>query len=124
MTNLTYLQELERESRQLAIDAGDHDLLGGPYLFGILAIRLCYVERFKIVEGFTRPQEQEDGGSIYPGARCPSYAGPISIAQSIADSAGRLINDLDVLLGIREHSREEFDALCDRFDIGVGEQKT
>ena len=112
--NREYLRALEQDCRQFAAESGGYDLLSGPNLFAVMAIRLCGLDRTEAANSF-RPQNSKYAPVSF--ARTPSYTGPIAIARTVANDASRAVTDLDVWLALREHDRQQFDLLCDTFGI-------
>jgi hypothetical protein len=108
---------LEAETREFAVQSGGRDILAGGCLFCVVAIRQNRIARERALVLTRWAPDPFDGGFVYPGARCPSYAGPMRIAHSFAASAERNIKLDDIWVGLQQYDSGQFTKLCSTYGI-------
>ena len=105
---------LQRESRDFCLESGGPDILDGGSLFCVVAIKrgLLSREHALATTNWVQPDFLP-----YPGAKCPSFSGPIRMARSRAFAENREFDLDDIWVALKESAPDQFGELCRRYAI-------
>ena len=107
---------LEFQTRQFAVDSGGPDILMGGCLFCIVAIHQNRISR-SLALSLTNWADEWHELDLYPGAKTPSFAGPMGLAKSIATDAVRDVSYGDVWTALEKYDSKQFLAHCEMYRI-------
>ena len=116
MLETKLLRALQSEAQQFSADAGGYDVLDGCSLFAVVAIRRGLLSKSDALS--RAPDCERDADfSPYPGAKCPSFAGPIrlALAQAVAHDRELVIDD--VWEALQRYDESQFRLLCNGYSI-------
>lgn len=106
---------LSLESRSLYSESSHPDILDAISLFAAVAIHLKLISREEALKTLKGLQINGLQGCIYPGAKCPSFAGPERIAR--ASGEGRSITLEDMWCALNTYDAQQFAELCELFGV-------
>ena len=110
------LQALQSEACQFSTDAGGYDILDGCSLFAVVAIRRGLLSASAALSRVPATKRSPDFAP-YPGAKCPSFAGPIRIALEHVNADDRELSVDDVWAALQQHDETQFRLLCGDYSI-------
>ena len=98
------------------MDAGGYDILDGCSLFAVVAIRRGLLSATDALSRVPAHERISDF-SPHPGAKCPSFSGPIQIAIDFASIDDRELTIDDVWAALRQYDESQFRLLCRDYSI-------
>lgn len=108
---------LSCESRSLCSESSHPDVRDGISLFAAVAIHLKLISREEALETLRGLQANSFQGYIYPGAKCPSFAGPERIARARASEERRNVTYEDMWWALCTYDAQQFAELCELYGI-------